>query len=322
MHRGALLLGPHQSLDPDTAEEQGIQHGPYIVAFPYGSVVLIGNSQLPERDRWLSACRSVAGDPTPAAERPYNEGAGLAWWEWEAGCTGGAVVCSLGGSKPPCALPGSDPPIGGGGGVDAGMGPHLIVPDHLMAQPFQAHCTAEYTLSVISQVLAQSVALDYYSSHVERMLGQFTQINKEMKETLNLKKINAQELLRLVAENNVIMTDIITKLGVNERYDIAWKYVQYGRIWDYLRSELEMDARFKTLDMKLNLVQDNLKYFLEIFQDRKARHHGCMPRPQPPDRPPAAPVLQSTSLEWIIIILIGVEICLSLLDLYHKGMMV
>lgn len=71
---------------------------------------------------------------------------------------------------------------------------------------------------VISQVLAQSVALDYYSSHVERMLGQFTQINKEMKETLNLKKINAQELLRLVAENNVIMTDIITKLGVNERW--------------------------------------------------------------------------------------------------------
>lgn len=70
---------------------------------------------------------------------------------------------------------------------------------------------------VISQVLAQSVALDYYSSHVERMLAQFTQINKEMKETLNLKKINAQELLRLVAENNVIMTDIITKLGVNER---------------------------------------------------------------------------------------------------------
>lgn len=42
-------------------------------------------------------------------------------------------------------------------------------------------------------------------------------------------------------------------------YDIAWKHVQYGRIWEFLRSELEMDARFKTLDMKLNLIQDNLK---------------------------------------------------------------
>lgn len=30
-------------------------------------------------------------------------------------------------------------------------------------------------------------------------------------------------------------------------------------IWDFLRSELEMDGRFKTMEMKLNLIQDNLK---------------------------------------------------------------
>ena len=88
------------------------------------------------------------------------------------------------------------------------------------------------------------------------------------------------------------MTEIISKLGVHERYDIAWKYVQYGRIWEFLRAELEMEPRFKTLDMKLNLIQDNLKYFLEILQARK-----------------------SDSLEWTIIILIAVEIVLSLYEL-------
>lgn len=56
-----------------------------------------------------------------------------------------------------------------------------------------------------------------------------------------------------------------------------------------------MDARFKILDMKLNLIQDNLKYFLEILQNRK-----------------------SDSLEWTIIVLIGVEICLSLYELASK----
>lgn len=130
-------------------------------------------------------------------------------------------------------------------------------------------------IQVISQVLAVSVALDYYGSLVERMMEQFTTINREMKETLNLKRINNAELLRLVAENNDLMTDVIIKLGVNDRFDIAWKYVQYGRIWDYLRSELEVDARFKTLDMKLHLVQDNIKYFLEIFQNRKVRKSSC-----------------------------------------------
>ena len=32
-----------------------------------------------------------------------------------------------------------------------------------------------------------------------------------------------------------------------------------GKIWEFLRSELEMDGRFKTLESKLNLIQDNLK---------------------------------------------------------------
>ena len=81
----------------------------------------------------------------------------------------------------------------------------------------------------------------------------------------------------------------------HRRYDIAWKHVQYGRIWEFLRTELEMDPRFKILDMKLNLIQDNLKYFLEILQARK-----------------------SDALEWTIIVLIAVEICLSLYDLASK----
>ena len=71
--------------------------------------------------------------------------------------------------------------------------------------------------------------------------------------------------------------------------------MQYGRIWEFLRTELEMDPRFKILDMKLNLIQDNLKYFLEILQARK-----------------------SDALEWTIIVLIGVEICLSLYELASK----
>ncbi|EFN56401.1 hypothetical protein CHLNCDRAFT_144977 [Chlorella variabilis] len=151
-------------------------------------------------------------------------------------------------------------------------------------------------IQVISQVLAQSVAMDFYSSHVERTLETFCNMNLEMQETQNIGKINKQVLLQLVAENNIVMTDIINKLGVHERFDIAWKHVNYGKIWEFLRSELEMDGRFKTLESKLNLIQDNLKYFLEILQNRK-----------------------SDTLEWIIIILIGAEICLSLYDLFSKG---
>lgn len=150
-------------------------------------------------------------------------------------------------------------------------------------------------LQVVAQVLAQSVALDYYSNHVERTLETFCSLNQEMTETANISKLNKQVLLQLVAENNIVMTEIISKLGLHERYDIAWKDARYGNIWDFLRAELEVENRFETLDMKLNLIQDNLKYFLEILQNRK-----------------------SDTLEWIIIILIGLEILLSLYEIQYS----
>lgn len=150
-------------------------------------------------------------------------------------------------------------------------------------------------LQVVAQVLAQSVALDYYCSHVERTLETFCAMNADMADSANIARVDKAQLLRLVAENNIVMTEIISKLGVHERYDIAWKDVRYGRVWEFLRNELEMENRFETLNMKLNLVQDNLKYFLEILQNRK-----------------------SDALEWTIIVLIAVEIGLSLYELLGK----
>lgn len=160
----------------------------------------------------------------------------------------------------------------------------LLDPDCIVLQKMDLK-----NLQVISHVLGQSVALDFYSNHVERTLETFCSLNQEMMESANIGKLNKHVLLQLVAENNIVMTDIISKLGVHERYDIAWKFAKYGSIWDFLRTELEIETRFETLDMKLNLIQDNLKYFLEILQNKK-----------------------SDSLEWIIIVLIAMEIVLSL----------
>ena len=42
-------------------------------------------------------------------------------------------------------------------------------------------------------------------------------MNLEMVETANTARISKQVLLQLVAENNIVMTEIISKLGVHER---------------------------------------------------------------------------------------------------------
>jgi uncharacterized Rmd1/YagE family protein len=53
-----------------------------------------------------------------------------------------------------------------------------------------------------------------------------------------------------------------------------------------------VEARFETIEDKLELVQSSLKYFLELRQHSK-----------------------SDTLEWTIIILIGAEIAISLYEM-------
>ena len=39
-----------------------------------------------------------------------------------------------------------------------------------------------------------------------------------------------------------VQTDIITKLGLLDYHEVAWKTSQYGRIWEYLRRDFDVEA--------------------------------------------------------------------------------
>ena len=149
-------------------------------------------------------------------------------------------------------------------------------------------------ISVISAVLAQTVALEHYEHKVDAMLEIFSKLNKSTELTGDL-NISKKRLFSLVAENNNTLTELITRLGLLGRSDTAWQYAQYNIVWEGLRQDFELEDRFQDLDYKLNLIQTQVKFYLEILQNRK-----------------------SDFLEWTIIVLIALEICVSLYDMSDK----
>ncbi|KAK9154150.1 hypothetical protein Sjap_001630 [Stephania japonica] len=151
-------------------------------------------------------------------------------------------------------------------------------------------------IRTIGSVLGQSIALDYYACQVDGMVAEFTDINLRMEKTgtFNMEK---KKLFQLAGKANSNLADVILKLGFFERFDIAWKDANYAQIWEYLRDEFELTQRFTTLDFKLKFVEDNIKFLQETLHNRK-----------------------SNSLEWIIIILIGAEIAISVYDIAHKSL--
>mmetsp|Transcript_13605 Transcript_13605/g.26918 ORF Transcript_13605/g.26918 Transcript_13605/m.26918 type:complete len:309 (+) Transcript_13605:338-1264(+) len=149
-----------------------------------------------------------------------------------------------------------------------------------------------HSATVIATVMAQTVALDHYEALTDEMLEVFNEMNISVEKTGKLKATEKHDLFKLVASNNSVLIAVLSKLNLLERSDVAWKYPAYVYVWEGLREEFEIEERFSNLKYKLELIQDNTKFFIEIAH---ANH--------------------SNFLEWIIIVLIAAEICIGSMEL-------
>jgi uncharacterized Rmd1/YagE family protein len=152
------------------------------------------------------------------------------------------------------------------------------------------------SVAVISQIMAQTTALDSYSDIVDELLANFASINSVVTRTGNFTEMEKNSLFRVIAQNNSIFIDMTSKLGIKDRSDTAWNLSQYDRVHTGLKSEFEIEDRFENIEFKLDMIQQNAKFFMEVLHNQK-----------------------SNKLEWIIIVLIGVECVLMFMDMSGTG---
>ncbi|CAM9475204.1 unnamed protein product [Ectocarpus fasciculatus] len=126
------------------------------------------------------------------------------------------------------------------------------------------------------------------------MMSKFVAINSGVEKTGKFTAAQKKELFQLVARNNTVRTDVISKLGILERQEAAWKDPDYNYVWEGLREEFEMDSRLRKIESKLSMLQQNTNFFIEMLHNQK-----------------------STMLEWTIIVLIAAEIVVGVCDLLN-----
>ncbi|CAI0462995.1 unnamed protein product [Linum tenue] len=110
------------------------------------------------------------------------------------------------------------------------------------------------SIRIIGSVLGQSIALDYFVSQVDGMVEEFAGINRGMEKTGTF-TMDRTTLIKLVGKANSNLADVILKVGLFERSEIAWKDAKYSQIYEYLRDEYEVAQRFGSLDFKLKFVE-------------------------------------------------------------------
>ncbi|THG10118.1 hypothetical protein TEA_000774 [Camellia sinensis var. sinensis] len=110
------------------------------------------------------------------------------------------------------------------------------------------------SIRIIGSVLGQSIALDYFVSQVDGMVEEFTDINRGMEKTGTF-TMKRKKLFQLVGKANSNLADVILKVGLFDRSEIAWRDAKYSQIFEYLRDEYEVTQRFGNLDFKLKFVE-------------------------------------------------------------------
>jgi uncharacterized Rmd1/YagE family protein len=114
--------------------------------------------------------------------------------------------------------------------------------------------------------------------------------------TGSLKETERDSLFRTVAQNDSIFIEMVSRVGIKDRVDTAWNLSQYEEIHDGMKVEFDIDMRFEQIEFKLNLIQQNAKFFLEVLSEQK-----------------------SNTLEWIIIVLILFECILMCAEMSGAG---
>ncbi|KAE8681988.1 hypothetical protein F3Y22_tig00111277pilonHSYRG00004 [Hibiscus syriacus] len=147
------------------------------------------------------------------------------------------------------------------------------------------------SIRIIGSVLGQSIALDYFVSQVDGMVEGFADINRAMEKTGTF-TMDRTSLIKLVGKANSNLADVILKVGLFERSEIAWREAKYAQIYEYLREEYEVTQRFGNLDFKLKFVEHNIRFLQEVIQNRR-----------------------SDLLEWCIIFLLTIENVIAIYEI-------
>jgi uncharacterized Rmd1/YagE family protein len=143
-------------------------------------------------------------------------------------------------------------------------------------------------MRIIMLNIGQSVALDYYENLTDDLISSskhyILQLEKQGK--ISISKTN---LLKYIGKVLNVKNSIIDNLYILDDPNLVWDNEELNLLNRNLKANFDINTRFKDLDYRLQIVEDNLTLFTDVLNVR-----------------------ESSKLEWLIVILIFIEIVISL----------
>lgn len=162
----------------------------------------------------------------------------------------------------------------------------IIIPGQLKVEFVQVVLPQvdEEMIRLVMLNTSQSVALNSYSSITEALL---IETNKHTKYLENKGKldISGHKLKRFIGKILNIKNKISENLYIFDSPDITWEDQQLNRLNVELKQTFDLKLRYRLIHDRIDIIKENLELFKDIMDHK-----------------------ESSRLEWIIIILIVIEV--------------
>jgi uncharacterized Rmd1/YagE family protein len=142
-------------------------------------------------------------------------------------------------------------------------------------------------VEIVAEVLAQSVAMDYYADDVAEIEAETDRIAAELRAAGRIPG-RVRPTLQFIGLCIATRNDILSTLALFDKPDATWENEQLDRLFTNLRKMLEVDDRYRALDAKLRMFQDNLVLLVDLARQR-----------------------HTLTLEFAVVVMIAFEILIS-----------
>ncbi len=149
-------------------------------------------------------------------------------------------------------------------------------------------------VELVSLVTAQSAAMEYYEEDVDLILAGLKDVSEGLAETGKL-RAGVRELLRFVGSGMSTHNQVVYTLALLDTPALAWEDETLDRIYQGLRAQLEIADRYRALDHKLNMIQNNFELLVNLTQERR-----------------------SWWVEVAVAVLVGLEVLLFVYEIFWK----
>lgn len=155
------------------------------------------------------------------------------------------------------------------------------------------HQLMDFQPRILSVVLAKSVALEKNEAQIELLLDEVEPVI----DRLQYGNLSARDgaLAKTTARILRFKHNTVSYIMLLDKPDITWNNADAETLFNKLARIFELDERHEKLQAKINTLMEILQMFSSLVQHRK-----------------------SNSLEWMIIVLIGIEILIMLLEFIPK----